>query len=91
MVKPAELPLDLRVQQLLAARIAAAQHAATPLEQVRRAVLLPERFSIENGGLTAKLTLRRAHLTSQHAAVIAAMYAGDRRERSWFEVPATEK
>ncbi|MFM7846250.1 MAG: AMP-dependent synthetase/ligase, partial [Planctomycetota bacterium] len=85
------LLVDLQVQQLMAARIAAAQQVAARREHVRRAVLLPERFSVENGGLTAKLTLRRAHLASQHADLIEAMYAGDRRERSWFEVPSTEK
>jgi len=44
-------------------------------ERVRRAAIIPEEFSIENGELTPTLKIRRRTIEERYASVIAELYA----------------
>jgi long-chain acyl-CoA synthetase len=63
------------VLSLYRERIDARLAGVSPYEQVRKFTLLPRSFSIEEGELTPKLSLRRKEIEAHFAAEIAAMYA----------------
>lgn len=62
------------LRQLIRERIDACLASVSYHEQVRRFTLLAQPFSIEQGELTPKLSLRRAVIVERYAAEIAAMY-----------------
>jgi long-chain acyl-CoA synthetase len=80
----------VELQQAIAAQIASAQRLAARHERIRKVALIAARFTVENGQLTSKLSLRRAVIAAQHGPVIAAMYAHDQRVSSWCEISSSE-
>jgi long-chain acyl-CoA synthetase len=71
-----ELVRHPAVAQHYAERIAAALALLPPYEQVKRIVLLDRAFTIEEGHLTPKQSLRRDVLNREFGREIAAMYEG---------------
>ncbi|MFM2092956.1 MAG: hypothetical protein RIS70_80 [Planctomycetota bacterium] len=65
---------DPRVRDLIAQAIADRLADLSPHEQVRRFTLLLRPFTIEQGELTPKLTLRRQQIESIYAREIAELY-----------------
>ena len=80
----------VELQQAIAAQIATAQRPAARHERIRKVALVADRFTVENGLLTSKLTLRRALIAARHAPAIEAMYANDRAVSAWLEIPSCE-
>ena len=64
-----------RFQQAVDARLACVSYH----EQVRRFALLPRPFSIEEGEMTAKLSLRRPIIQERFATLIDGLYQQPRR------------
>jgi long-chain acyl-CoA synthetase len=72
-------PLSTRTQQaeqLVLERINAQIKAFPGYAQVRRATVIPEPWTIENGLLTPTLKLKRAHVLEQHRTEYEQLYAG---------------
>ena len=79
-IAPADLPdsddlnTDSRVRQLFEASIARQLRHLAAYEQVRRFAILPRPFSVEQGELTAKQSLRRQVIAKHFADVIDCLY-----------------
>jgi long-chain acyl-CoA synthetase len=63
-----------QVLELFEQRIAERLKDVSPFEQVRRFVLLPRSFTIDEGEMTAKLSLRRKVIEQHFAAEIETLY-----------------
>jgi long-chain acyl-CoA synthetase len=68
---------DHETKQLVADRVHARLRTVSRYEQIAKCSLLPDPFSIENGMLTPKLSLRRREIAAAYAAEIASMYESD--------------
>ncbi|WP_051663325.1 AMP-dependent synthetase/ligase [Alicyclobacillus macrosporangiidus] len=73
---PAEWVRHPAVRRLYAEEIRRAVEGFAPFEQPKRAVLLPEEFSIEGGELTPTLKVRNQIIMRRYGAEIEGMYAG---------------
>jgi long-chain acyl-CoA synthetase len=72
---PAEVLTHPRVLEQYANRIAEVLATVAPYEQVKRFVLLGQPFTIDNGLLTPKLSMRRDQIHKRYEAEIASLYA----------------
>ena len=68
------------IHAMLDARIQRYQKDMASYEQIKRFVILPRPFSMENGELTNTLKVRRAVINKRYARLIDAMYAADFRK-----------
>jgi long-chain acyl-CoA synthetase len=71
----AELAKLTEVRQLLGERIACRLSGVAAWDQVRRFVIATEPFSVENGGLTISLKLRRQAILDRYASELASATA----------------
>jgi long-chain acyl-CoA synthetase len=76
-----ELVNDPKVHEMLDKLINEYQKNLAPYEQIKRFVLLPRPFSMENGELTNTLKIKRAVINKRYAKLIDAMYAMDYRPK----------
>lgn len=67
---------DQRLIAEIAAGVDAANQLVSRAESIRRFVILPADFTIEQGHLTASLRLRRAAIEADLATTVAALYPG---------------
>jgi long-chain acyl-CoA synthetase len=74
---PKQALAHAKVQALYRERIDQRLACVSPYEQVRRFTLLDRGFTIEQGELTPKLSLRRKEIESHFAKEIEAMYVAD--------------
>ena len=57
------------------------QKGLAAYEQIKRFVLLPKAFTMENGELTNTLKIKRAVINKRYRPLIDAMYAADYRKK----------
>ena len=57
------------------------QKGLAAYEQIKRFVLLPKAFTMENGELTNTLKIKRAVINKRYRPLIDAMYAADFRKK----------
>lgn len=76
-----ELVNDPKVHEMLDKLINEYQKDLASYEQIKRFVLLPRPFSMENGELTNTLKIKRAVVNKRYAKLIDAMYAVDYRPK----------
>ncbi|MBQ6279409.1 MAG: long-chain fatty acid--CoA ligase [Muribaculaceae bacterium] len=76
-----ELVNDPKVHDMLDKLINEYQKELASYEQIKRFVLLPRPFSMENGELTNTLKIKRAVVNKRYAKLIDAMYAVDYRPK----------
>jgi long-chain acyl-CoA synthetase len=74
---PQQALAHAKVQALYRERIDQRLTCVSPYEQVRRFTLLDRGFTIEQGEMTAKLSLRRKEIERHFAKEIEAMYAAE--------------
>ena len=67
---------DKRVEDEVVQRISAQMHEFPGYAQIRRALLLSEPWSIENGLLTPTLKVKRAKVVERYFAEIKELYEG---------------
>lgn len=72
----ADLCANDDIRRMLAERINTLQQGLTHYEQVKRFVLLPRAFSMEQGEITNTLKIKRGVVYEHFAAEIDSMYAG---------------
>ncbi len=68
---------DNKVIDFYLQRINTIQKDLSPFEQVKKIVILPEEFSIQNGGLTSSLKIKRRVVAEQYKAEIESMYVNE--------------
>jgi len=71
----ADLCASEEIRQMLMDRINTLQQGLTHYEQVKRFVLLPRAFSMEQGEMTNTLKIRRNVVYQHYAAEINSMYS----------------
>ena len=76
-----ELVNDPEVHKMIEARINDYQKGLAPYEQIKRFVLLPKAFTMENGELTNTLKIKRSVISKRYRPLIDAMYAADYRKK----------
>ncbi|MBQ9585508.1 MAG: long-chain fatty acid--CoA ligase [Muribaculaceae bacterium] len=76
-----ELVNDPKVHEMLEKLINEYQKNLASYEQIKRFVLLPRPFTMENGELTNTLKIKRAVINKRYAKLIDAMYAVDYRPK----------
>ncbi len=76
-----ELVNDPQVHDMIEKLINEYQKNLAGYEQIKRFVLLPRPFSMENGELTNTLKIKRAIINKRYAKLIDAMYAADYRPK----------
>ena len=76
-----ELVNDPEVHKMMEARINDYQKGLAAYEQIKRFVLLPKAFTMENGELTNTLKIKRAVINKRYRPLIDAMYAADFRKK----------
>ena len=76
-----ELVNDAEVRRMIEDRINDYQKHLASYEQIKRFVLLPRPFTMENGELTNTLKIRRPVINKRYAKLIDAMYAADYRKK----------
>ena len=76
-----ELVNDASVHGMMDKLINEYQKNLAAYEQIKRFVLLPRQFSMENGELTNTLKIKRAVINKRYAKLIDAMYAADYRPK----------
>jgi long-chain acyl-CoA synthetase len=64
-----------KIRQLFHERIEKIQEELTSYEKVKKFILLPESFSIENSAMTSTLKLRRKVITEKYRDLIERMYS----------------
>ena len=77
-----ELVNHVDIHKMMERRINDYQRELAPYQQIKRFVLLPRPFTMENGELTNTLKIRRAVINKRYARLIDAMYAADFRKPS---------
>lgn len=81
-----ELVNSPKVHEMLEKLISEYQKDLASYEQIKRFVLLPRPFSMENGELTNTLKIKRAVVNKRYAKLIDAMYAVDYRPKNKKEM-----
>ena len=76
-----ELVNDPEVHKMIEERINDYQKGLAAYEQIKRFVLLPKAFTMENGELTNTLKIKRAVINKRYRPLIDAMYAADFRKK----------
>ena len=76
-----ELVNDPKVHEMLEKLITEYQKNLANYEQIKRFVLLPRPFTMENGELTNTLKIKRSVINKRYAKLIDAMYAVDYRPK----------
>ncbi len=76
-----ELVNDPEIHKMIEERINNYQKDLAAYEQVKRFVLLPKPFTMENGELTNTLKIKRAVINKRYRPLIDAMYAADYRKK----------
>jgi len=69
------------IRKMIEARINDYQKSLASYEQIKRFVLLPKPFTMENGELTNTLKIKRAVINKRYSLLIDAMYAADYRKK----------
>ena len=80
MADDAALCVNGEVRRMVGERIGMMQQDLAHYEKVKRFVLLPEPFSIENGELTNTLKVKRRVVYEHYAGIISAIYEEAERE-----------
>ncbi|HEV8524395.1 MAG TPA: long-chain fatty acid--CoA ligase, partial [Terriglobales bacterium] len=70
-----QLVADGRVQALYEKMVAEVNNHLAPFETLKRVLLVPEEFTVENGALTASMKMRRRAVEERYRAQIDAVYA----------------
>ena len=76
-----ELVNDPEIHKMVEQRINDYQKGLAAYEQIKRFVLLPKAFTMENGELTNTLKIKRAVINKRYRPLIDAMYAADYRKK----------
>ena len=76
-----ELVNDPEIHKMIDQRINDYQKGLASYEQIKRFVLLPKAFTMENGELTNTLKIRRTVINKRYRPLIDAMYAADYRKK----------
>ena len=76
-----ELVNNPDVHKMIEERINDYQKSLAAYEQIKRFVLLPKAFTMENGELTNTLKIKRAVINKRYRPLIDAMYAADYRKK----------
>jgi len=69
------------IRKMIEDRINDYQKGLASYEQIKRFVLLPKAFTMENGELTNTLKIKRAVINKRYRPLIDAMYAADYRKK----------
>ena len=69
------------IRKMIEGRINDYQKGLASYEQIKRFVLLPKAFTMENGELTNTLKIKRAVINKRYRPLIDAMYAADYRKK----------
>ena len=69
------------IRKMIEDRINDYQKGLASYEQIKRFVLLPKPFTMENGELTNTLKIKRAVINKRYSLLIDAMYAADYRKK----------
>lgn len=69
------------IRKMIEERINDYQKGLASYEQIKRFVLLPKAFSMENGELTNTLKIKRTVINKRYSLLIDAMYAADYRKK----------
>ena len=78
------------IHKMIEARINDYQKGLASYEQIKRFVLLPKAFTMENGELTNTLKIKRAVINKRYSLLIDAMYAADFRKKKSADKSAEE-
>jgi long-chain acyl-CoA synthetase len=62
------------VQRCVAAAIAAVNRELTPVERIRRHVLIDEAFTVANGRMTPTLKIKRHMIRQTYGALLESLY-----------------
>ena len=76
-----DLVNNVDIRKMIEERINDYQKGLASYEQIKRFVLLPKAFTMENGELTNTLKIRRPVINKRYAPLIDAMYAADYRKK----------
>ena len=76
-----ELVNNPDIHKMMEERINDYQKDLASYEQIKRFVLLPKAFTMENGELTNTLKIKRAVISKRYRPLIDAMYAADYRKK----------
>ena len=77
-----ELVNNPDIHKMIEERINDYQKGLASYEQIKRFVLLPKAFTMENGELTNTLKIKRAVINKRYRPLIDAMYAADYRKKN---------
>ncbi len=69
-----QLAADKLINDMLAERIAKAEHGLAGYERIKRFTILPAPFTMEAGELTNTLKVKRRAVAERYADIIDAMY-----------------
>ena len=83
-----ELVNDPGIHKMIEERINDYQKGLASYEQIKKFVLLPKPFTMENGELTNTLKIKRAVINKRYRPLIDAMYAADYRKKKSNNEPA---
>ena len=78
------------IRKMIEDRINDYQKGLASYEQIKRFVLLPKAFTMENGELTNTLKIKRAVINKRYRPLIDAMYAADYRKKKPADKPTDE-
>ena len=78
------------IRKMIEDRINDYQKGLASYEQIKRFVLLPKAFTMENGELTNTLKIKRAVISKRYRPLIDAMYAADYRKKKSADKPTDE-
>ena len=78
------------IRKMIEDRINDYQKGLASYEQIKRFVLLPKAFTMENGELTNTLKIKRAVINKRYRPLIDAMYAADYRKKKSADKPTDE-
>ena len=78
------------IRKMIEGRINDYQKGLASYEQIKRFVLLPKAFTMENGELTNTLKIKRAVISKRYRPLIDAMYAADYRKKKSADKPTDE-
>ena len=86
-----ELVNNADIHKMMEERINDYQKDLASYEQIKRFVLLPKAFTMENGELTNTLKIKRAVINKRYRPLIDAMYAADYRKKNKSAEKSTDE